>query len=109
MDFETAKKIVNDSTLSDDDLSILILKAQSEAINHYFWKLDDIPTETQKEAFLSKYEFEIYDIVKAMNADDARGGLVSHTELGITRQWGESGSVTIQNAISKIPRKAYLI
>lgn len=67
MDFEVAKKIVNDTTLSDDDLSILILKAQREAINHYFWKLDDIPTDAQKEAFLSKYEFEIYDIVKAMN------------------------------------------
>jgi hypothetical protein len=107
MDFEVAKKIVNDTTLSDDDLSILIIKAQSEALNHYFWKLEDTPTDAQKEAFLNKYEFEIYDIIKAMNSDDARDGEVSHTELGVSRSWGETGNVTVQKALARIPRKAY--
>jgi hypothetical protein len=109
MNLEVAKKIVSDATLSDDDLFILILKAQREATNHHFWKMDDIPTDEQKEAFLSKYEFEIYDIAKAMNSDDARDGEVSHTELGVSRSWGETGNVTVQKALSKIPRKAYVM
>jgi hypothetical protein len=109
MDFEIAKKIVNDETLDDENLSVLLLKAQKLAVNQYFWKVDDIPTDEQKQAFLDKYEFEIYELVKALNADDARGGLVSHTELGITRQWGETGEVSIQKALAKIPRKAYVI
>jgi hypothetical protein len=77
------------------------------ALNHYFWKLDRPPTDEQKDAFLTKYEFEIYDVARAMNKDDARDGEVSHTELGITRQWGETGKQTIDKALSALPRKAY--
>lgn len=109
MDLAIAKSVIGDPTLTDDDLSVLLMKAQREALNHYFWKIDDIPTLEQKEAFLDKYEFEIYDIAKAMNSDDARDGLVSHTELGVSRQWGESGKETIMKAVSTIPRKAYVI
>lgn len=107
MDIRTAKAIVDDATLTDEKLSVLLMKAQRLAINHYFWKLDRPPTNEQTEAFLTKYEFEIYDIVKALNSDDARGGEVSHSELGVTRTWGETGKQTIDKALSAIPRKAY--
>lgn len=107
MDISMAKAIIDDPTLTDEKLSVLLLKAQMLALNHYFWKLDRPPTDEQKEAFLTKYEFEIYDVARAMNKDDARDGEVSHTELGITRQWGETGKQTIDKALSAIPRKAY--
>jgi hypothetical protein len=107
MDIGTAKIIIDDPTLTDEKLSVLLLKAQRLALNHYFWKLDRPPTDEQKDAFLTKYEFEIYDVARAMNKDDARDGEVSHTELGITRQWGETGKQTIDKALSALPRKAY--
>lgn len=109
MDIRTAKVIIDDPTLTDDKLSVLLLKAQKSALNHYFWKLDTPPTNEQTEAFLTKFEFEIYDVAKAMNSDDARGGEVSHSELGITRTWGETGKQTIDKALSAIPRKAYAV
>lgn len=109
MDLGIARAIIKDQTLTDEDLSVLLAKAQREALNHYFWKIDDTPTLEQKEAFLEKYEFEIYDIAKAINSDDARDGLVSHTELGVSMQWGETGKETIMKAVSVIPRKAYVI
>ena len=54
------------------------------------------------------YEFEIYDLAKAINSDDARGGLVSHTELGVTRNWGQTGKKDIELALAKIPPKTYV-
>lgn len=107
MDKETAKAIINDNTLADEDLSVLLLKAQRLALNHYFWKLDRPPSDEQKEAFLTKYEFEIYDVARAVNSDDARNGEVSHSELGITRTWGKTGKESVSEALSAIPRKAY--
>lgn len=109
MNLALARAIIADDTLSNDDLSILILKAQKEALNHYFWKVDDVPTEEQKRAFLDKYEFEILDVAKAMNSDDARDGLVSHSELGVSRQWGETGKETVRKALNNLPQKAYVI
>lgn len=107
MDIRTAKVIIDDPTLTDEKLSVLLLKAKRLALNHYFWKLDRPPTDEQTDAFLTKYEFEIYDVARAMNKDDARDGEVSHSELGITRTWGETGKQTIDKALSAIPRKAY--
>lgn len=107
MDIRTAKLIIDDATLTDEKLSVLLLKAQKLALNHHFWKTDRQPTAEQTEVFLTKYEFEIYDIAKAINSDDARCGEVSHSELGITRTWGETGKQTIDKALSAIPRKAY--
>lgn len=109
MDSTTAALIINDDTLTDEQLEVLLLRAQALAINHYFWKLDDTPTDDEKEAFLAKYEYEIYDVAKAMNSDDARDGLTSHTELGISRTWGETGKESIGKALASIPRKAYVI
>lgn len=107
MDKETAKAIINDDTLADEDLAVLLLKAQKLALNHYFWKLDRPPTDEQKEAFLTKYEFEIYDVARAVNSDDARNGEVSHSELGVTRTWGKTGKESVSEALGVIPRKAY--
>lgn len=107
MDIGIAKAIIDDATLTDEKLSVLLLKAQRLALNHYFWKLDRPVTDEQKDMFLTKYEFEIYDVARAINKDDARDGEVSHTELGITRQWGETGKQTIDKALSAISRKAY--
>lgn len=109
MNLAVARVLIDDNTLTDDDLSILILKAQKEALNHYFWKMDDIPTEKQKAAFCEKYEYEIYDIARAMNSDAARDGLTSHTELGVSRTWGESGRESVDKALATIPKKAYVI
>lgn len=109
MDVEALRVIVNDPTLTDAQLAVLLLKAQNEAINHYFWKADDIPTEEQKEKFLSKYEFEIYDIVRAMNSDDARDGQISHSELGVSRSWGETGRESVLKALAVLPKKAYVL
>ena len=107
MDTRTAKVIIDDDTLTDEKLSVLLLKAQKLAINHHFWKTDRPPTPEQIEVFLTKYEFEIYDIARAVNSDDARGGEISHSELGITRTWGETGKQSVDKALSAIPRKAY--
>lgn len=109
MNLAVARVLIDDNTLTDDDLSILILKAQKEALNHYFWKMDDVPTDAQKEAFFEKYEFEIYDIAKAMNSDAARDGLTSHTELGVSRTWGETGRESVDKSLAAIPRKAYVV
>lgn len=107
MDLKLARSIIKDETLTDDDLSVLFARAQRMALNHYFWKINDVPTLEQKERFLEKYEFEIYGIAKAINADDARNGLVSHSELGTSMTWGETGRETVMKAVSAIPRKAY--
>ena len=50
----------------------------------------------------------LYDLAKVINSDDARGGLVSHTELGVTRNWGQTGKKDIELALAKIPPKTYV-
>lgn len=109
MDLILARAIIRDQALTDDDLSALLLEAQHKAINHHFWGTDDIPTLEQKERFLERYEFEICNIAKAINASSARDGLISFSELGVSRQWGETGEVTVAKAVSAIPRKAYVV
>lgn len=108
MDVNTAQLIIKDDTLSESDISILLKKAQRLAVNQHFWAPDDVPTEEQLTAFYERYEFEIYDIAKAINSDDARDGLKSFTELGVQRTWGKTGKETIDSAISAIPPKTYI-
>lgn len=108
MDLDVAREIINDETLSDKQLSVLLLKAQRQAANHHFWRDNDEPTEEQLEKFYARYEFEIYEVARAMNSDDARGGLVSHTELGVSRSWGETGKETVNKALAAIPPKTYI-
>lgn len=108
MDVNVLKVILNDDTLTDQQIAVLLAKAQKQAVNHHFWADFDSPTEEELEQFYKRYEFEIYDLAKSINSDDARGGLVSHTELGITRNWGQTGKKDIETALSKIPPKTYV-
>ena len=101
MDAKLLKVILDDETLTDEQIAVLLVKAQKQAANQHFWADDDIPTEAE-------LEFEIYDLAKAINSDDARGGLVSHTELGVTRNWGQTGKKDIELALAKIPPKTYV-
>lgn len=108
LDGKLLKVILNDEALTDDQIAVLLAKAQRQAANQHFWADDDVPTEEELEGFYSRYEFEIYDLAKAINDDDARGGLVSHTELGVSRNWGQTGKKDIEIALSKIPPKTYV-
>ena len=107
MNAKLLKVILDDETLTDEQITVLLMKAQKQAANQHFWADDDEPTE-ELERFYKRYEFEIYDLAKAINSDDARGGLVSHTELGVTRNWGQTGKKDIEIALSKIPPKTYV-
>ena len=62
MDLNTAKKIIGDVSMSDEDVSVLIQRAQKLAKNQHFWKTDDNPTDAELEAFYNRYEYEIYEI-----------------------------------------------
>lgn len=108
MDAKLLKVILDDETLTDEQITVLLMKAQKQAANQHFWADDDEPTDEELERFYKRYEFEIYDLAKAINSDDARGGLVSHTELGVTRNWGKTGKKDIEIALSKIPPKTYV-
>lgn len=108
MDANVLKVILDDETLKDSQIAVLLVKAQKQAANHHFWADFDNPTEEELERFYDRYEFEIYDLAKAINSDDARDGLVSHTELGVSRNWGQTGKKDIEVALSKIPPKTYV-
>lgn len=108
MDAKLLKVILDDDTLTDEQIAVLLTKAQRLAANQHFWADDDEPTEKELERFYKRYEFEIYDLAKAINSDDARDGLVSHTELGITRNWGKSSKEDVEDALAKIPPKTYV-
>lgn len=108
MDANVLKVILDDENLTDSQIAVLLAKAQKQAANHHFWADFDNPTEKELERFYSRYEFEIYDLAKAINSDDARDGLVSHTELGVSRNWGQTGKKDIEVALSKIPPKTYV-
>lgn len=108
MDANVLKVILDDETLTDSQIAVLLTKTQKQAANHHFWADFDNPTEEELERFYNRYEFEIYDLAKAINSDDARDGLVSHTELGVSRNWGQTGKKDIEVALSKIPPKTYV-
>ena len=116
MDAKLLKVILDDETLTDEQIAVLLVKAQKQAANQHFWADDDIPTEAELERFYKEYEvmksinspyvLEVYRLDK--NKNDARGGLVSHTELGVTRNWGQTGKKDIELALAKIPPKTYV-
>nr|DAY20480.1 MAG TPA: hypothetical protein [Caudoviricetes sp.] len=108
MDLNTAKKVIGDTSLSDDEVSVLLLKAKKLARNQHFWKPDDNPTDEQLENFYDRYEFEIYDIAKSVQQYDARGGLTEFSELGVTRRWGKTGTESINASVASIPPKTYI-
>lgn len=108
MDLRTARTIIGNTDMSDDALTVLLLKARKQAVNHHFWDISDVPTEEELERFYDRYEFEIYDVAKAISISDARGGLISHSELGISMSWGKTGQQSIDEALSAIPPKTYV-
>ncbi len=109
MDVSIAKKIIKNDSLDDNDIALLVLQAQKKAANHHFWLEDDVPTEEELQRFYDRYEMEIYELAKAMVSSEQRGGLVSFSELGVSRSWGESGQKTVEVALSSIPPKTYIL
>lgn len=108
LDANVLKVILDDETLTDSQIAVLLTRAKRQAANQHFWADFDNPTEEELEQFYDRYEFEIYDLAKAVNSDDSRDGLVSHTELGVARNWGQTGKKDIEAALSKIPPKTYV-
>lgn len=108
MDIETFKTILGDTTLTDEQLEVMLDRACKKAINHYFWGLGDEPTDEEKENFISRYEYEIYDVAKTIIDTSQRGGLKQFSELRVTRVWESGGDKEIETALSQIPVKTYV-
>lgn len=108
MNIETLKTIIGDSELTEEQLAVLLERAKKKAVNHYFWQADDKPTEEEVEDFCDKYEFEIYDVAKAMTESDSRDGLKKYVELGVTREWENGGEKSIAKSLAAIIPKAYV-
>ena len=108
MDIQTFKTILGDNSISDDDANVLLKRAMKKAVNHYFWQSDDNPSEAELKAFYDRYEFEIYDVGKAMVESDSRDGLKRYVELGVTREWETGGEKAIDGALSAIIPKTYV-
>lgn len=109
MDLNTAKLVIGDSSMSDDEVSVLLLKAKRLAQNQYFWHPEDQPTDDELDAFYERYEFEICSIAREIKSSDARGGLTAFSELGVSRTWGKTGTESISSALAAIPCKSYVI
>lgn len=109
MDVSIARAIIKNNNLSDSDIAILVIQAQKKAANHHFWKSDDNPTEEELQKFYDRYEMEIYDLARAMQSSVARDGLISFSELGVSRSWGETGQKSVESALSSIPPKTYVL
>ena len=108
MDVETFRTILGNTSMTDEQLELQLERAQRRAINHYFWKEDDIPTEEEKENFINRYEFEIYDIAKTIIDVSSRSGLKSFSELGVSRVWQNESDKAVEDALSSIPVKTYV-
>jgi len=108
VDLTTARVIIGDTGITDEELTVLLLRARKLAVNQHFWAPDDNPTEEQLASFYDRYEFEIYDVAKEMRSSDSRKGLTSHTELGIALTWGKTGKESVDAALSAIPPKTYV-
>lgn len=108
MDIETFKTILGNTTLTDEQLEVVLERAKRKAINHFFWKSDDFPTDEEKENFIDRYEYEIYDLAKTVIEIGSRDGLKQFSELGVTRVWESGGDTAIENSLSAIPTKTYI-
>lgn len=108
MDLKTFKTILGNNSISDDEATVLLNRATKKAVNHYFWQEDDNPTEDEVEKFTNRYEYEIYDVAKAMYDSDSRDGLKQFVELGVSRTWQDSGDKVIEKALSAIIPKTYV-
>ena len=108
LNVETFKAILGNTSLTDEQLEVMLERAKRKAINHYWWKEDDNPTDDDIENFTSRYEYEIYDLAKAMIDVDSRDGLKQFSELGVTRVWESGGDKTLENALNAIPVQTYV-
>lgn len=108
MDVETFKTILGETTMTDEQLEIMLERASRKAINHYFWKSDDTPTDEEKENFINRYEYEIYDLAKTVIDVAKRNGMKQFSELGVTRVWGVDGDKSISDCLCQIPTKTYV-
>ena len=105
--FDKFKSILNNPELSDAEVLTLFEKAKRDAINYHYWRAGDYPTADEQADFFDKYEYEIYDVGKAISAGADRDGQIQHTELGITRVWEGTGA-EVRTALTAIPRRAYV-
>ena len=108
MSIETFKKIIGSTSLTDEQIEVLLERAKKLAVNHYWWKEDDEPQSDDIEKFVNRYEYEIYDVAKAMYESASRDGMVQFTELGVTRRWESGGDKAVTNALSAIPVQTYV-
>ena len=108
MSVETFKKIIGNTSLSDEQLEVLLERAKRLAINHFWWKEDDEPLDDDIERFVNRYEYEIYDIAKAMCESSSRDGMKEFTELGVRRVWESGGDEAVVKAINAIPTNTYV-
>lgn len=108
MSVETFKTILGETSFTDEQLQVLLDRAIHKAVNHFWWKSDDVPTDEEKENFINRYEYEIYDLAKTVIDVASRQGLKQFSELGVTRVWQSSGDKEIEDCISQIPRKTYV-
>lgn len=108
MNVETFKVIIGETSFTDEQLEILLDRAVHKALNHYFWKIDDNPTDEEKENFINRYEYEIYDLAKTVMDVAKRNGLKQFSELGVTRVWQSGGEKAVEDSLSQIPVKTYV-
>lgn len=108
MSIETFKKIIGETSLTDAQLEVMLERAKKLAINHHWWKEDDEPQGDDIDKFVNRYEFEIYDIAKAIIDNDAREGMKEYSELGVTRVWESGGNKSLNDALSAIPVQTYV-
>lgn len=108
MSIETFKKIYPNTSLTDEQIEVLLERAKKLAVNHFWWKEDDEPQSDDIEKFVNRYEYEIYDVAIAINSSASRDGMKQFTELGVTRVWENGGEKAIANALSAIPVQTYV-
>ena len=108
LNVETFKSILGETSMTDKQLEALLERAKRKAINHYWWKSDDTPTDEEIENFINRYEYEIYDLAKTVLDVASRNGLKQFSELGVTRVWGVDGDTAIEKTLSEIPVKTYV-
>lgn len=108
MSIETFKKIIKSTSLTDEQLEVLLDRAKKLAVNHFWWKEDDEPQSDEIDKFVNRYEYEIYDVAKAMYECSSRDGMKQFTELGVTRVWESGGDKAVTDALSAIPVQTYV-
>ena len=105
--FDKFKSFLSNAELNDDNVLRLFEKAKREAIARHWWRSGDWPTAEEQAWFFDKYEYEIYEVGKAISDGADRDGQILHTELGVTREWESTGQ-TVSSALSTIPAKVYI-